>query len=96
MKALISTTEIFDYEWVSSWEYDDINKLWIPIYSLIVNCQRVAQVVADDKTFEVYRTLIWVDCPDDCVADQWYYKDNQCCIKPSSVPEPATPVEVLP
>lgn len=96
MKALISTTEIFNFSWISSWEQNSTTKAWQPVYSEIVDCQRVAEVIDDDKTFEVYDTLIWVDCPNDCVADQWYYKDGQCFIKPQDEPYPTTPVEVLP
>jgi hypothetical protein len=50
---------------------------------------RVAQVVDEGETFEVYHALIWVDCPDDCVADFWYYKDGTCYIKPTDVPYPS-------
>jgi len=36
---------------------------------------RVAQV--EDATFAVHDGLVWVDCSDDIVADQyWYDKDN--------------------
>jgi hypothetical protein len=82
MKALISTTEVCNIRWVSGWDNDK------PVYSEILDCQRVAEVVPDEKTFDVYETLIWVDCPDDCVADQWYYKDGQCYIKPTDAPKP--------
>lgn len=100
MKALISTTEVFDYQWVSSWIEGTEPNTWIAQYSEILNCQRVAQVEPDDKTFEVYHALIWVDCPDDCVQDQWYFKDGQCLKKPSDVPQPSNPnippIETLP
>jgi hypothetical protein len=96
MKALISTTEVFTCYWISSWVRDEQTQQWVPISSEISNCQRVAEVEPDDKIFEVYHTLIWVDCPDECVADQWYYKDNQVQSKPQDVPMPATPVETLP
>ena len=43
---------------------------------------------ADDATFEVYETLLWVDCPDDCQADLWYYKDGAVYIKPEDAPLP--------
>jgi len=96
MKALISTTEVFTWNWVSSWERNQTTQAWQPVYSEIADCQRVAQVEPDDKTFNVYHTLIWVDCPDDCVQDQWYYKNGQVQPKPQSVPMPTTPVETLP
>jgi hypothetical protein len=43
---------------------------------------RVAEVAT--QTFEVNPALFWVDCPDDCVADVWYYDTtvNECLIKP--------------
>jgi hypothetical protein len=102
MKALISTTEVFTWQWLSAWEKVSTTETeaesmyWVPVYSQITNCQRVAQVEPDDKTFPVYDTLIWVDCPESCVADEWYFKDGVCSPKPQDVPMPPTPVEVLP
>ncbi len=31
--------------------------------------------VSDDE-FEVAHPLFWVECPDDCVQDQWVYVNN--------------------
>ena len=87
MKALISPNEIFNHNWISDWYKDDQNK-WKPIYSNIQNLQRVAQVEPDNKTFPVAEPLFWIDCPDDCKADQWYYKDSQIQIKPQDVIKP--------
>ena len=42
--------------------------------------QRVAQV--DEEGFEIAQPLFWVDCPDDCVQDKWYYLDGQVFKKP--------------
>lgn len=91
MKALISTTEVFNVSWISSWTQDPTTQQYKPVYSEIIDCQRIAEVVSDDKTFEVYETLIWVNCSDECQADQWYYKDGQCFVKPEGVPKPTTP-----
>lgn len=82
MKALISSNELFTHMWVSSWNENT------PAYSEILNCQRVVQVESDDKTFSIHSSLFWVDCPDDCKADQWYYKDGQVQIKPQNVAKP--------
>jgi hypothetical protein len=82
MKALISPNEAFNLTWISGWDGDT------PVYSEILNCQRVAEVEPDNKTFEVAPPLHWVDCPDDCKADQWYFKDGACYIKPQDVPKP--------
>lgn len=48
---------------------------------------RVAEVAT--QTFEVASPLFWTDCPDDCVADQWYYSlaTDNC------EPKPTPPVE---
>lgn len=48
---------------------------------------RVAEVSAQE--FEVAAPLFWTDCPDDCVADAWYYDTtvNECLIKPVEVTE---------
>jgi hypothetical protein len=82
MKALISPNESFTLTWISSWSGDE------PVYSEILYCQRVAEVEPNDKVFGVAEPLHWVDCPDDCVADQWYYKDGQVQIKPQNTPVP--------
>jgi hypothetical protein len=47
--------------------------------------QRIAQVI--DTEFPIAPPLFWVDCPDDCVADVWYYSNGQCLPKPLP-PEP--------
>jgi hypothetical protein len=87
MKALISTTEVFTWTWITSWK-QEAGK-WVPdTTDSIIDCQRVAQVEPDDKTFPVYHALIWMDCPEDCVADLWYFKDNQILPKPQDVPQP--------
>lgn len=91
MKALIDTNEIFTWTWISSWVQNSETQVWEPVYSEIASCQRVAQVEPDDKTFPVYHTLVWVDCPDNCVEDLWYYKNGACSIKPQDVPSPAVP-----
>jgi hypothetical protein len=51
---------------------------------------RVAEVTT--QTFEVNPALFWVDCPDDCQADVWYYNTttDTCELKPvEPQPEPA-------
>jgi hypothetical protein len=82
MKTLISPNESFTLTWVSGWDNNE------PIYSEILDCQRVAEVEPDDKVFEVAPPLHWVDCPEDCKADLWYYKDGAVYIKPTDVPKP--------
>jgi hypothetical protein len=82
MKALISPNELFNLTWISDWEDDT------PIYSEILDCQRIAEVEPDDKVFEVAPPLHWVDCSDDCQADAWYFKDGAVYIKPTDVPKP--------
>jgi len=89
MKALISTNEVFNYSYISSWI--EVNGVWEPVYSEILACQRVAQVEPDDKTFPVHSTLTWFDCPDNCVADEWYYKDGQVYVKPADALHPNVP-----
>jgi len=44
---------------------------------------RVAQV--EETEFPVAPPLFWIDCPDDCAADKWYYSEGQLYIKPESV-----------
>jgi hypothetical protein len=80
MKALISPNESFNLIWISEWDNDT------PVYSEILDCQRVAEV--EPESFEVAPPLHWVDCPEDCKADKWYFKDGVCYIKPTDVPKP--------
>lgn len=47
---------------------------------------RVAQVVQDENTFPVASELMWVDCADDVVADQFWYDPADETFKP--IPEP--------
>lgn len=86
MKALIAPNESFTHRWISSWT--QVNGKFVPIYSEITNCARVAETEPDNKIFEVAQPLYWVDCPEDCKADEWYYKDGQVQVKPQDVQEP--------
>jgi hypothetical protein len=86
MKALISPNEVFNYSYISSW--NEVNGVWNPVYSEILNCQRVAQVEPDNQAFPVAEPLYWFDCPDNCQADAWYFKDGQVAVKPADAPNP--------
>lgn len=94
MKALISPNEVFNYSWISSWTQDSQTQVWSPVYSEILNCQRVAQVEPDNQVFAVASPLYWFDCPDNCQADTWYFKDNQVFAKPQDEPMPELPQPV--
>lgn len=50
--------------------------------------QRVAQI--SETEFSVSEPLFWIDCPDECVADKWYYSEGQLYIKPEPVIEEPT------
>ena len=86
MKALISPNEVFNYSYISSW--NEVGGVWEPVRSEILNCQRVAQVEPDNQTFPVAEPLYWFDCPDNCQADAWYFKDGQVAVKPQDAPNP--------
>lgn len=47
--------------------------------------ERIAQV--EQNTFEVAPPLHWVDCPDNCVADVWWYYNGTC----EEIPQPPQP-----
>jgi hypothetical protein len=47
---------------------------------------RIAQV--EQNEFPVAAPLFWTDCPDDCVADVWWYYNGTCEVMPQP-PEPA-------
>ena len=49
--------------------------------------ERIAQVEPDANVFPVANPLHWVDCPDDCVADVWWYYQGSCQLMPQP-PEP--------
>lgn len=87
MKALISPDEGHIVTWVTSWKKEG-NEWVADTTDSITDCQRVAEVEPDNKVFEVAAPLHWVDCPNDCIADQWYFKDGQCSIKPKDAPQP--------
>lgn len=91
MKALISPNEVFNYSYISSWVQDSQTEVWSPVYSEILAYQRVAQVEPDNKIFQVAEPLYWLDCPDDCKADLWYFKDGQVLVKPQDAPDPNPP-----
>jgi hypothetical protein len=86
MKALISPNETFNINWISSWVLE--NEQWVPVFSEIIDCFRVAQVETDENVFEVAPPLFWVNCPEDCKADQWYYKDGFIYVKPIDALQP--------
>lgn len=100
MKALISPNESFTWTWISSWEWisatNEVPGGYTPVMSNIYDCQRIAQVEPDNKVFGVALPLHWVDCPNDCIQDEWYFKDDVCKPKPQNAPIPPAPVEVLP
>ena len=103
MKALISPNEIYTHTWISSWvwvskptENNPNAGYWGEVRSTIDGCERVAQVVMDVDTFEIAPPLHWVECPDTCIADSWYFKNGEVQIRPVDVPMPVAPVETLP
>jgi len=51
---------------------------------------RVAQVVAEGKTFSVSTELFWFDCADDVVEDQFWYDPSDQTIKPNPLPPEPT------
>jgi len=85
MKALISPNETFTVFCIVSWKQEDGQ--WVPDQTMnLHNCQRVAEV--EPESFPVAPPMHWVDCPDECKADSWYYKDGQVYEKPQSAPMP--------
>ncbi len=49
--------------------------------------ERIAQV--EQNEFPVAAPLFWTDCPDDCVADVWWYYQGTCQVMPQPPqPEP--------
>jgi hypothetical protein len=100
MKALISPNETFDFTWVSEWNWvnpeNGSTPRWEPVYSIITNCIRIAEVESDNKVFQVAQPLYWVDCPENCNPNEYYFKDNEIFIKTPDVLVPSTPVQEMP
>jgi len=57
---------------------------------------RVAQVEDAANVFEVAPTLMWVDCADNVVADQFWYDPSDQLIKENPVVVVEAPVVVAP
>ncbi len=66
---------------------------YTPVVSEVPNSDRLAEVTNAD--FEIASPLFWVDCPDEAVADQWYYNNasQQVLVKPQDAPYPTGAVE---
>lgn len=48
---------------------------------------RVAQVEPIGSDFPIAEPLFWTTCPDDCIANEWYYINEECIvIPPAPVP----------
>ena len=93
MKALISPIEQPIY-YVSSWTDTTPPQ---PRISIIQNSCRVAQVEPDTQIFPVGGDLFWTDCPDNCVADQWYYDTVAQTVNAiPNVPEPNKTTGTMP
>ena len=94
MKALVSPLETFDYEWIVSWNL--VDDKYVPVKDTISGCVRVAQVEPDESIFDVAEPLFWVSCPENCVADEWYFKDSQFHKLPTNADIPVAPIVELP
>ena len=81
-KALIDTQTAITH--IVGWTDEPDPK---PIYETYPNSGRVCELV--DVAFEVHPSLIWADCADDVVADQYWYDSSDATIKPiENVPAP--------
>lgn len=87
-KALISPNETVSY--LSGWTS---NKPYQPIYSVIADAARVAEIC--DVDFPIAPPLFWIDCADNVVADEWYYNKitQQLIPVPPPAPRPDATVE---
>lgn len=93
MKALISPNEQ-PISYVASWT---TTVPYQPIDAQYPNSCRVAQVEPDDQTFPIAEPLFWADCPDNCIADQWYYDTVAQTVNPIvNAPKPAAPADQQP
>ena len=86
MQALIDVKTQVQY--VSAWKL--VNNIYEPVFTAIPNSERVCQV--QQNSFEVAPSLFWVACPDNVVADEWYYNNQtqQFIVvpEPPTIPQP--------
>ena len=80
---------------LTGWEPNPDPKIpgkYVPLYEVIPNSARVAQVVDVGGSFPIAPPFFWVECNDDVVADQWYYdtQTEQIIVIPEPAPYPAT------
>jgi hypothetical protein len=69
MQALIDP-RVTDIQYIASWSQTSPS---YPVYATYPNSARVCEVVSDASTFPVADPLFWTACPNNAVADQWYY-----------------------
>jgi hypothetical protein len=56
------------------------------VMGAVPNALRICQVEA--VAFDVATPLYWVDCPDETIADVYYYDGQNCVLTPTGVPYP--------
>ena len=49
---------------------------------------RIAQIENDTDTFPVAERMFWFPCPDDTIADKYFYDPSSATIKEIPKPEP--------
>lgn len=53
-----------------------------PVTKYLPNSQRVCQIEPDANIFPLAEPLFWTSCPDNAVADEWYYDTTDNTVKP--------------
>lgn len=81
MKALISPLEVTDVAITVAWVDGE------PVLEEITDCVRIADV--ETEAFDVAPPFFWVDCPEECTPEHWYYKDGELLQYPVEAPNPA-------
>lgn len=56
------------------------------VMGAVPNALRICQV--EDTAFDVAAPLYWVDCPDETIADVYYYDGQNCVLIPTGPPQP--------
>jgi hypothetical protein len=69
MKALIDPNASVSY--IVSWSF--FNNQYYPNYQTYPDSARVCQVEPDNQIFPVADPLYWEDCPDNIIADQYWF-----------------------
>ena len=85
MQALVDP-RVTDISYIASWTQTTPP---YPVFATYPNSARVCEVAPDAEIFPVADPLFWTSCPNNAVADQWYYNTVTTTVSPiQNAPSP--------